>query len=469
MAKLKAMVVAGDLRVLEFAKQSLRQLSDVELVPETDGNRAIRRLETESFHLVIAHIRMPRLTGLELLRMARQVDPKLAVVVLDDEPSVNTAVECMKLGAADYVSKPFVASELLATVRQLLDDRLLQEENAALKMQVENATSYGNLIGRSFPMLKVFNFIEKACTTDFNVLILGETGTGKELVARAIHQRSRRRSHPFVAVDCGAIPDELMESECFGHERGAFTGAQSTRMGLLEAANHGTFFMDEIAQLPLRLQSKLLRVLQERRIRRVGGTCEIDLDLRIVAASSANLQQAVEQGQFRLDLYHRLNVLLIELPPLRERTEDIPLLTRYFVDRYAAEMERGGIEVLPGVFDVLCSHPWPGNVRELENAIKRTLALCPCSTLTVECLPSDVLAGAGRMTVKNGRGFFAMRDQHMRAFEKEYFSMLLETWNGDVARVSREAGLPRATLYRILKRNGLDPNTFRRRRQAPVQ
>ena len=461
MGRFTVMIANGDPRALRSVANALQPLPDTDVVLEPDSQCAAERLRTNTVHLLIVNLAMHDASGLELLRVARQSDPRVAILMLADEPSVDIAVQCMKLGAADYISKPFRDSELRATVREFLNNRFLYEENVALKQQVENASSYGNLLGKSFPMLKVFGLIERASATDFDVLIIGETGTGKELVARAIHERSPRRGYPFVAVDCGAIPDELMESECFGHERGAFTGAQSTRVGLLESDNHGTFFMDEIAQLPLRLQAKLLRVLQERRIRRVGGTREIDLDLRIIAASSINLQQAVKEGRFRLDLYHRLNVVLIELPPLRERTEDIPLLASYFVDCYAAEVERECVKLSPEALEVLCSHPWPGNVRELQNAIKRTLALCQCPTVTADCLPPDVLAGARRMPNNIARGFFAMREQRMRAFEKEYFTVLLKTWNGDVTKVSREAGVPRGTLYRLLRRNGLDPNTFR--------
>jgi len=367
----------------------------------------------------------------------------------------------MKLGAADYIAKPFLPQELEAGVRRLLEGRRLRQENQLLRRQMERPFACGDMLGRTPRMQTVSGLVQQAADTDFDVLILGETGTGKELVARALHQRSRRKDGPFVPVDCGAIPEDLMESEFFGHERGAFTGAQARSLGLMEFANHGTFFMDELAQMPLRLQAKLLRVLQERRIRRVGGTQEITLDVRIVAASSLDLRDAVEREQFRSDLYYRINVIRIELPPLRERADDIPLLARHFLDRFAGEVGRERVEIAPEALEVLTNYPWPGNVRELQNAVRRTLAFCPRTTITVEDLPDEIVAGSGASAERSTAGYFARRDQHLAAFDREYFRQLLAACKGDVPAAAREARLPRGTLYRLMKRHGLSATEFR--------
>ena len=272
MAKTRILIVDDEPGMLEVCADTLHRLADTEIVVETQSRRAAERLACESFDLLVADVCMPEMDGVELLRYARQHDPSLAALMLTAFPTVETAVESMKLGAADYITKPFLPDDLLANVRSLLEGKRLREENQLLRRQVERTYAFSEMLGKSPAMQRVFENIGRIAETDFDVLIIGETGTGKELVARAIHQRSRRHEGPFVPVDCGAIPDLLMESEFFGHERGAFTGATSRNLGLLEFANHGTFFLDELSQLPLRLQAKLLRVLQERKIRRVGGT-----------------------------------------------------------------------------------------------------------------------------------------------------------------------------------------------------
>jgi two-component system response regulator HydG len=405
---------------------------------------------------------MPGFTGIEVLRQAREYDPNLAALILTAHPSVETAVLSMKLGASDYLTKPFEPEELEAAAQRLLEGRRLREENLSLRRHLERPYACGNMLGHTPGMQSVCDKVAKAAATDFDVMIVGETGTGKELVAHAIHQSSRRKDGPFVPVDCGAIPEDLMESEFFGHERGAFTGAQARSLGLMEFANKGTFFMDEVAQMPMRLQAKLLRVLQERRIRRVGGTQEIPIDVRVLVASSVSLEEAVKLGRFRLDLFHRINVVRIELPPLRERTEDIPLLARHFLDRLTKEMDRPTVEFSPEALEVLTSYPWPGNVRELQNAIKRALALSSEPALTVENLPDEIVAGAGLSPGAKVTGFFAQRDRRMAVFERDYLRGLLSSTSGDVAAAAREAQLPRGTFYRLLKKHALNPTEFRR-------
>ncbi len=308
MAKLRVLIVDDEEGMLEVCRDTLRGLPDVQITTESQSTRAAERLATESFDLLIVDVRMPGLSGVDLLRLRGSATRIFIVLVLTAFPTVETAVESMKLGAADYITKPFLPDELLATVGRLLEERRLRQENLLLARQVEHAWRFGDIIGRGSAMQKVFETIRRVGGTDADVLVLGETGTGKELVARAIHQGSRRSSGRFVPVDCGAIPEDLLESEFFGHERGAFTGAVTRSLGLLEFSNRGTFFLDEVGELPVRLQAKLLRVLQERKIRRVGGTEEIDVDVRVIAATSRNLDQEIAEHRFRMDLYYRINV-----------------------------------------------------------------------------------------------------------------------------------------------------------------
>ncbi len=323
--KHRILLVDDEEGVLGVCVAALRSLPDVEIVAESSSRRASERLAAESFDLLVSDIRMPEMSGLELLRTARERDPDLAAIILTGFPSIESAVESMKLGAVDYLAKPFTIQQLQSVVRSQLEGKRLREENRLLRRQMERAYCCGEILGESTAMRRLCEKIQRTCETDFDVLIVGETGTGKELVARAIHKRSKRRQGPFVPVNCGAIPEELMEREFFGHERGAFTGANSRGLGLLEYAHGGTFFLDELNQLPLRLQGKLLRVLQERKLRRVGGTQEIDFEVRIVAASSVSLEEEVRQSRFRADLYHRINVARIEVPPLRERARGLPV------------------------------------------------------------------------------------------------------------------------------------------------
>jgi DNA-binding NtrC family response regulator len=313
-------------------------------------------------------------------------------------------------------------------------------------------------------MQQVYSVIERVAVSSVDVLVTGETGTGKELVARAVHKRSRRSTGPFVPVDCGAIPDALMESELFGHERGAFTGADARRMGLVEFADGGTLFLDEIGELPLPLQAKLLRVLQERRVRRVGARQENAVDVRVVAATSRNIDQMVERGEFRRDLFYRINVVRIDLPALRSRGDDIGLLAEFFANRAAQEMGRtvGGLST--DVYQILKSYHWPGNVRELQNVVRRAIAMTRSPVAGVDDLPDEVVAAAGRAAGAEAGavGFFAQRAEHVARFEKQYLADLLARHLGDVSAAAREARLPRGTLYRLMKGHGLDGASFRK-------
>jgi DNA-binding NtrC family response regulator len=339
-------------------------------------------------------------------------------------------------------------------------DRILAE-NELLRRQLERPYSLDDIIGTSPAMQKVFTTVEQVSNSNVDVLVVGETGTGKELVARAIHRRSGRAKAPFVPVDCGAIPENLLESELFGHERGAFTGADSRRIGLLEFADGGTFFLDELGELPLQLQPKLLRTLQERKVRRVGGREEIDIDVRLVAATSRDLEAMIRQERFRQDLYYRINVVRIELPPLRMRGDDIGLLAEHFAIRHSREVGKPTPSISPEAYQVLRQYPWPGNVRELQNVIRRAIALSQDTAVDLDDLPDEVIIASGQRETGDAVGYFQLRDQYVAKFERQYLTDLLKRYGGDVRAAAREAKLPRGTLYRLLKNHGIDGNDFR--------
>jgi len=461
MARTRMLIVDDERDMLDVCADVLGKVPDSEVHVEGNAERALARLGQERFDLLLTDVRMPRVGGLELVRAARERDPQTAILVFTAYPSVESAVEAMKLGANDYLAKPFVPDDLLRAATRLLSERQLRDENELLERHLKRDFGFDEILGTSPAMQAVFETIRRVAEIEADVLILGETGTGKELVARSIHRHSARRSGRFVPVDCGAIPEDLLESEFFGHERGAFTGAHARSLGLLEFAHKGTFFLDEIGELSLRLQVKLLRVLQERRIRRVGGRDEIAVDVRVIAATSRNLAAEIKEGRFREDLFYRVNVARIELPPLRERQADVPLLVDHFVARHGAEMGRQVDAIDPEVLEVLSRYPWPGNVRELQNVVKRALAMCRQATLSVDDLPDEVVVAADGKEDSGAAGFFRAREQRISAFEREYLANLLRTSGGDVSQAARDAHIPRGTLYRLLKKHDIDPAAFR--------
>jgi DNA-binding NtrC family response regulator len=461
MPETRVLVVDDEPGMLEVCSEVLAEIPGVRVVTEQDSRLAAEILNAGSWELLITDLCMAGIDGLELLRLARARDADMPVLMFTAFPSVDTAVASMKDGAADYLTKPFLPDDLLLTVRRLLDARQLRAENRLLRRQVERGYAFGEMIGDSQAMQRVFDFIAQVATTDIDVLITGETGTGKELVARSIHQRSHRSDKRFVPVDCGAIPEDLLESELFGHERGAFTGAHTKSLGLLEFAHRGTFFMDEVGQLSPKLQAKLLRALQERRVRRVGGTREVEVDIRVLAATALDLQTEVEAQRFRMDLLYRINVAHIHLPALRQRTEDIPCLVRHYVARYSREMGREGIDLDEAAMEILCGYPWPGNVRELQNVLKRTIAMARRELILSEDLPEQVVSAAVVPGSTAKSGFFDLREQHVAGFERDYLERLLHACRGNISQAAVEARLPRGTFYRLLARHGFDPAQYR--------
>jgi len=384
---IRILVVDDELSMREFLG-ILLEGEGYQVDQADSAEQALRLMDGERFELVISDVSMPGLGGIELLSRIKAQAPETAVLMITAFTTAEQAVEAMKLGAYDYIAKPFKVEEVKVLVRKALEKRSLVEENKRLKAEVQERFSFSGLIGKSKQMRDVYDLIGKVADSMANILIMGESGTGKELAAKAIHYNSPRRSAPFVAVNCGAIPDTLMESELFGHSKGSFTGAFSDRRGLFEQAEGGTLFLDEIGEVPLLLQAKLLRVLQEREFRRVGGTYALKADVRIVAASNRNLEEQVREGSFREDLFYRLNVVQVRMPALKERAEDIPVLVEHFYKKYSIWSGSGDI-VTPDALKALFSYPFPGNVRELENLVERCVVL-GSRVIALDCLPASV-------------------------------------------------------------------------------
>ncbi|MCM2359020.1 MAG: sigma-54 dependent transcriptional regulator [Geobacteraceae bacterium] len=418
-----------------------------------NAEAALNMLGTVGYDLIISDVNMPGLDGLALLKMVKRISPETAVLLVTAFSTSEQAVEAMKLGAYDYIAKPFKVEEIKVLVRNALEKRDLERENLRLRKEIHERYGFSGLVGKSRKMRELYTLIEKLAASTASVLILGESGTGKELVAKAIHYNSPRRDRPFVAINCGAIPDTLMESELFGHRKGAFTGAIADRPGIFEQANGGTLFLDEIGEVPLQLQAKLLRVLQEREFRRVGGTQDIKTDVRIVAASNRDLEDQVKEGSFREDLFYRVNVVQIRMPALRERPEDIPLLVEHFHKKFVQPPCNAEI-ITAEALKSLVSYPFPGNVRELENLVERCLVLGD-KTISRSCLPEQVTdfsssaSSGGQLDIPpEGMNLEAYLD----GIEKRFLLKALEKGGGVKKRAAEILGLSfRSFRYRLAK------------------
>ncbi|HXT19736.1 MAG TPA: sigma-54 dependent transcriptional regulator, partial [Thermoanaerobaculia bacterium] len=391
-------LVVDDEEVLQDVLTTLVRREGHRPLTAKTGEDALVILEREDVDLVLLDLMLPGLSGMEVLQKIRQSDPDQVVVMITAYSSIEGAIEAMRLGAFHYIPKPFKNEEVLHTLRKGLEQRRLTSENRVLRAQLRERFGFDKLIGRSKPMQQVFELIELAAPSKSNMLILGESGTGKELVAKAIHHHSRRAQGPFITVNSGSMPPDLLESNLFGHVKGAFTGAIASKKGLFELADNGSIFFDEIGNVPIDTQSKLLRVMQEKEFMRLGGVETLKADVRIIAATNADLEHEVRGGKFREDLFYRLNVITIALPPLRDRTEDIPLLTHHFLKRYAQENEKPLREIAPGAMQRLMDYHWPGNVRELENVVERAVVLSTGTVLSEELLPQQVRRPSDRIT-----------------------------------------------------------------------
>jgi DNA-binding NtrC family response regulator len=450
-------LIVDDEEVLRDVLQAVLQREGFEVVLAASGEECLNFVETDNeIDLVILDVMLPGISGIDTLRAIRITNPALPVVVITAFSSIDGAIEAMKHGAFHYIPKPFKNEEVVLTVNKALEQRRLTRENERLKAELSDKFSYANIIGKSEIMRKVFDLISLAAPSRSNILIAGESGTGKELVAKAIHHASPRARNAFVTVNSGSLPPELLESSLFGHMKGAFTGAIATKRGLFEVADGGSIFLDEIGNINLETQAKLLRVIQEKEFMRLGSVETVKVDVRIIAATNADLQKLMRESHFREDLFYRLNVITIQLPPLRRRREDIPLLVAHFLDKYAEENKRKMREVTPDAMRILMDHSWPGNVRELENAIERAVVLCTGDRIGPDLLPDylryPVETEQPAMVVP-AEGL-SLKDAVSR-YERAMILQSLEMANGVQKRAAELLNLKPSTLNEMMKRLGI--------------
>ncbi|MFO7801571.1 MAG: sigma-54 dependent transcriptional regulator [Desulfovermiculus sp.] len=443
MARASILIVDDELILRESLSAWLSR-DDFYVEAVASAEEAIERIRQTRYDIVFLDIKLEGMSGLEALKRVRDLDPDTAIVMITAYGSISTAVQAMKDGAHDYLLKPFEPETLTVLIEKILERRAQARENLYLRTAYQEQTKFENLIGQSPAMQEVFDLIQEVAPTESTTLITGETGTGKELVAKAIHTRSSRAQGPFVAVNCGALPEHLMESELFGHQKGAFTDAKSTRKGRLELAFGGSLFLDEVGEISLRMQIDLLRVLEERVFYRVGGTQPIEADFRVIAATNKNLEQAILEGSFRRDLYYRIKVICIPLPPLRQRKEDIPLLADHFRLRFAQETNKEVDAISRAALDEMMLYEWPGNVRELENAIERAVVVGKSRSIQPHDLPIFTQTQSKEQKSKN-----------LRELEKEHIASVLEQTSGNIKKSAEILGIDRSTLYHKLKRYGL--------------
>jgi DNA-binding NtrC family response regulator len=462
------------LLVADDKENILRLFQDVfvhgfDITTAADGQKALAMALNGNFDVVVSDIRMPGVDGLTLLREIKRARPEVEVVLMTAFASVPNAVEAMKEGAYDYLTKPFDPEEALLVVQRAAERKRLREQAENLRSLLRETYGFRNLIGKSPAMRKVFEFMRRAANTEATVLITGESGTGKELVARAIHCEGLRKDKRFVAVNCGAIPENLIESELFGHKKGSFTGAIADKRGLFEEAEGGTLFLDEVGELPFPLQVKLTRVLQERAVRRIGEAEERPVDVRILAATNVDLKEAVKEGKFREDLFYRLNIFLIRLPLLKERREDIPLLAALFLERHGRQQKSSVTGFTPEALSALMRYDWPGNVRELQNAIERALAVSDGPRIGVEALPEEMLEAGGTLRVSSAAGSLTYHEAVQLAVDRasrDYLGALMREFKGNVTKAAERAGIERESLHRLLKRYGMRSEMFKEKDSA---
>jgi two-component system response regulator PilR (NtrC family) len=456
-------LVVDDEEILQDVLGLLLRKEGFRPIAARTGEEAMLLYDKDPIDLVLLDVMLPGMSGMDVLRQIRLRDPDQVVIVITAYSSIEGAIEAMRQGAFHYIPKPFKNEEVLLTIRKGLEQRRLTQENRELREQLGRRYGLDNIIGKSQPMQQVFELIRLSAPSKSNILILGESGTGKELVAKAIHHHSRRAQGPFVTVNSGSMPPDLLESTLFGHVKGAFTGAIAAKKGLFELADGGSIFFDEIGNIPLDTQAKLLRVIQEKEFMRLGGVDIIKVDVRIIAATNAHLENLVQQGAFREDLYYRLNVITIHLPPLRKRAEDIPLLARHFLRLYAEENGKAISEISPAAMERLIDYRWPGNVRELENAIERAVVLSPGETIEFELLPPAVRASNGAPPAAPagalpdvGTSFW----DAVSAYERQLIVRALQAAGGVQKRAAEILQVKPTTLHEMMKRLSITAETL---------
>ncbi|MCL4457779.1 MAG: sigma-54 dependent transcriptional regulator [Nitrospirae bacterium] len=414
-----------------------------DVTTETVPSNAVKYFRGDSFDLVITDFYMPEMNGLELLEQVKNINPDVDVMIMTAFATVDNAVDAMRKGAYDYIVKPFQNDDLLLSIKRVLEKRKLSEENKHLRAELSKKYSFHNIIGKSPSMQKIFATVRKVADSDATALLIGESGTGKELVARAIHYSGKRKDKNFVAINCSALPDTLLESELFGHTKGAFTGATESKQGLFEYANGGTLLLDEIADTSPSVQAKLLRVIEDKKIRKLGDNKETEIDVRIIAATSRNLKTMIDESTFREDLFYRINVFPISIPALRDRKEDIPLLTEHFL--------KGRKKLHPDALDILTNYNWPGNVRELENVIERTVVFAGDETITQDDLPAEI-----KNTIFNNidcsLSYQKAKEKVIKEFNQNFISCTLRQTGGNVTKAAEKLEIDRANLQRLLRK-----------------
>ena len=462
----RVLVVDDEPSVLRALEVILRK-KGYDVVALDSPIAATQRLAAEDFDVAMLDIRMPELSGIELLSAVKHRRPEIEVIMMTGHATVDTALSAMKAGAHDYLVKPFIEKpddieHVAHVVARAAERKRLQDRNRELETRLEAMEATQELVGTSGPMRDVVRMIDAVAYSAATVLVLGESGTGKELVARAVHARSPRRAKPFVALNCGALTETLLESELFGHVKGAFTGASRDHKGLFESGSGGTVFLDEIGDIPLSTQVRLLRVLQEGEIKKVGSTDPVKVDVRVIAATHRDLPRLVRAGKFREDLFYRLNVIAVPLPPLRDRLDDVPMLAHHFVRRSSDRLGKKVRTLAPQAIELLCDYRWPGNVRELENAIERAVVLCRGDTIQPTDLPPSVtgrtapvvreLANPGDDAELLAQSYAAAKDMALRSFEKRYVEAHMRACDGNISAAARKAGMDRSNFKRVLRK-----------------
>lgn len=452
----RRILVADDETGILRSCRRILESSGYEVDTAPDGNEALRFLKASRYDLLLVDLKMPGLGGLDTISLARTADPSMMIIMFTAYATLETAVEAVKRGAFDYLAKPFTADQLQLAAERALRQKRLVEENLNLREQLAANLGFDKILGKSEAMAKVFAKLQKIVRSSANILIEGETGTGKELVARTIHAQSSRRDQPFVPVDCAAMPENLMESELFGHEKGAFTGADRISRGLLELAHTGTLFLDEIGDLSFSLQAKLLRTLQEREFRRLGGAQTISVDIRLIAATNRDLRAEIARKNFREDLYYRLNAVTLKLPALRERKSDISILADHFLQHFSREYHLPPASLSADVMKLFWHYHWPGNVRELQNTLQQAVLLADGDAIERCHLPEYLQAAS-----VDGVTFHEVRDKQAESAERLFLEDLLRRHNGNISLAAAEAKMTRKTIYRLAKRFGIDLDQYR--------
>ncbi len=462
MQKEKILVIDDEPDMLRGCQKFLEAAGYAVVIAES-GEDGLELFETENPDLTIVDLKMPKIDGMAVLQSIMARDQEAIVIVFTGYGTIESAVKAIRAGAFDFVQKPFETDAFLIVIERALKLRRVKMENRALKQMLDTRFRFENIIGNSEAITQVFDLIRKISNTSANILITGESGTGKELVAQCIHANSNRSHKPFVPLNCGGLPENLVESELFGHTKGAFTDAKQNRVGLIEHARGGTFFLDEIGELPMPLQVKFLRVLEDHKIRRLGSNEEIEIDIRLISATNQHIEALIKEGKFREDLFYRINTFEIHLPPLRERQGDIQLLAHHFLNYFAETSEKAAQGISTEAMDVLCEYNWPGNVRELMHVMERAVALSDADTIKLEDLPENLVTQTADniVSVQTDLPFQEAKDAVIEKFEQTFIDRLLKAHNGNVSRAARQNGMNRHRLQRLISKYAIDVSTYR--------